>query len=80
MQLATLPLQSGDQLVTRLMPEGLKIVPLPLIGMILVVYVLLIGPTDWFVLGAIRRRKWTWFTFPFVTVALTLLTVWLAEW
>jgi hypothetical protein len=80
MQLASLPLQSGDQLVTRLMPEGLKIVPLPLIGIILVVYVLLIGPTDWFVLGAIRRRKWTWFTFPFVTVALTLMTVWLAEW
>ena len=80
MQLAVLPLQSGDQLVSRLMPEGLKIVPLPLIGLILVVYVLLIGPTDWFVLGAIRRRKWTWFTFPFVTVALTMLTVWLAEW
>ena len=30
--------------------------------------------------GAIKRRKWTWFTFPFVTVSLTLLTVWLAEW
>lgn len=80
MQLAALPLQSGDQLVSRLMPEGLKVVPLPLIGMILVLYVVLIGPADWLVLGAIRRRKWTWFTFPFVTVALTLLTVWLAEW
>ncbi|MBI3862650.1 MAG: hypothetical protein HY290_12235 [Planctomycetia bacterium] len=80
MQLATLPLQSGDQLVTRLMPEGLKVVPLPLIGLILVSYVLLIGPADWMVLGAIRRRKWTWFTFPAVTIALTLLTVWLAEW
>jgi hypothetical protein len=31
-------------------------------------------------LGAIKRRKWTWITFPFVTVALTLATVWLAEW
>jgi hypothetical protein len=80
MQLAALPLQSGDQLLTRLMPEGLRVVPMSLIGIILIVYVLLIGPGDWFVLGAIKRRKWTWFTFPFVTVALTFLTVWLAEW
>jgi len=80
MPLATLPLRSGDQLVARLMPEGLKIVPLSLIGLILFGYVVLIGPTDWIVLGAIRRRKWTWFTFPFVTVAITLFTVWLAEW
>ena len=79
-QLAPLPLRSGDQLVSRLMPEGLKVVPLPLIGMILVAYVVLIGPVDWTVLGLIRRRKWTWFTFPFVTVALTFLTIWLAEW
>ena len=44
-----------------------------LIGLILVVYVLLIQRTDRLVrAGAIRRRKWTWFTFPFVTVALTL--------
>ena len=79
-QLAPLPLQSGDQLLTRLMPEGLRVVPMSLIGVILIVYVLLIGPGDWFVLGAIKRRKWTWITFPFVTVALTLMTVWLAEW
>ncbi|MBS0264865.1 MAG: hypothetical protein JSS02_23215 [Planctomycetes bacterium] len=80
MPLATLPLRSGDQLVARLMPEGLKIVPLSLIGLILFGYVILIGPTDWLALGAIRRRKWTWFTFPFVTIAVTLFTVWLAEW
>jgi len=79
-QLASLPLQSGDQLLTRLMPEGLRVVPMSLIGVILIVYVLLIGPGDWFALGAIKRRKWTWITFPCVTVALTLVTVWLAEW
>lgn len=79
-QLAQLPLKSGDQLVSRLMPEGLRFVPMSLIGLILALYVVLIGPGDWFVLGAIRRRKWTWFTFPAVTVGLTLATVWLAEW
>src|SRR5579872_2134326 len=78
--LASLPLQSGDQLLTRLMPQGLRVVPMGLIGLILFVYVILIGPTDWFVLGAIKRRKWTWITFPAVTVTLTLMTVWLAEW
>src|SRR5262245_3569641 len=79
-QLAQLPLQTGDQLLSRLMPEGLRVVPMSLIAVILVVYVALIGPTDWFVLGAIRRRKWTWVFFPAVTVALTLATVQLAEW
>jgi hypothetical protein len=79
-QLAQLPLQTGDQLLSRLMPQGLRVVPMSLIGVILVVYVALIGPTDWFVLGALRRRKWTWVFFPAVTVALTLATVQLAEW
>lgn len=80
MQLAPLPLQSGDQLLARLMPKGLQVVPMSLIGLILIVYVLLIGPTDWLVLGAIKRRKWTWISFPVVTISLTLATVWLAEW
>jgi hypothetical protein len=79
-QLAQLPLQTGDQLLSRLMPQGLRVVPMSLIGVILVVYVALIGPADWFVLGALRRRKWTWVFFPAVTVALTLATVKLAEW
>ena len=35
----------GDQLLTRLMPEGLRVVPAP-IGVILIVYVLPIGPGD----------------------------------
>lgn len=80
MQLAQLPLQSGDQLLARLMPEGLRVIPMYLIGVILIVYVVMIGPIDWFLLGAIKRRKWTWISFPAVTIALTLGTVWLAEW
>ncbi len=79
-QLAQLPLQSGDQLLSRLMPKGLEVVPMSLIGLILIVYVVLIGPADWVVLGIIQRRKWTWILFPAVTIALTLGTVWLAEW
>lgn len=79
-QLAQLPLQSGDQLLSRLLPQGLQVVPMSLIGLILIVYVVMIGPADWFILGAIQRRKWTWILFPTVTVALTLGTVWLAEW
>lgn len=78
--LSQLPLQSGDELLSRLMPTGLRVVPMFLIGLILILYVVLIGPADWFVLGAIKRRKWTWVTFPAVTIALTLATVWLAEW
>lgn len=79
MALSPAPLQSGQQLLNRLMPEDVEVVPLGLIALILVVYVLLIGPADYFVLGWVRQRKLTWVVFPAVTVGATLLTVWLSH-
>jgi hypothetical protein len=73
-------ISQGNWLLDRLMPESVKVVPLGLIGLILAAYVLLIGPVDYFLLGAFKQRKLTWILFPLVTVGVTLFTVWLSQW
>lgn len=73
------PIQSVQGLLERLMPQDVEVVPLPYIGLILVLYLLTIGPLDYFVLGAFRARRFTWITFPLATVGFTLFTVWLSN-
>lgn len=80
MSLAPVPLQTGDQLLSRLMPRDLKVVPLKLIGLVLFLYILVIGPVDYFLLGAIRRRRWTWVLFPAVSIGFALGTIAVSNW
>ena len=80
MKLAPVALQTGDQLLSRLMPRDLRVVPLGLVGLLLLLYVLVIGPVDYFFLGAIRRRRLTWVLFPAVTIAFAVLTVLFSNW
>lgn len=72
MRLAPVPLQTGDQLLGRLLPHGLRIVPLGLIALCLLIYLAVIGPGDYLLLGAIKRRRYTWLLFPAVTVAFAI--------
>ncbi len=65
-------LSFGEQL---LLPEDVEMVPTWVIGLILSGYVLTIGPVDYFVLGWLRLRKYTWVVFPIVTVCFTFLTI-----
>jgi len=74
------PISQGNWLLERLMPPTVQVVPLGLIGLILSGYVLLIGPVDYFLLGAFKQRKLTWIMFPLVTVCVTMFTVWLSQW
>lgn len=60
---------------TALMPLGVEMVPASVIAMLLVAYVVTIGPVDYFVLGYFKARKYTWVVFPIVTAAFTALTV-----
>ena len=69
----------SDQLLDRLMPEGVRMVPLSLLTAILTAFVCLIGPGDYFGLGWLRLRKLTWLTFPIATLGVTALTVWLSN-
>lgn len=73
--LSPVPISGGAGLLIYLMPEGLKVVPIWMIGSVLMVYVLLIGPADYLILGRLGLRRWTWVTFPFVTIVFTAFSV-----
>ena len=66
-------------MMRRTMPEDVKIIPFGIVGGLLVLYVLAIGPGDYFLLGLFKLRKLTWIVFPIVTLAFTLFTVWLSH-
>jgi hypothetical protein len=68
-------ISGGGHLVNCLLPRNVRVVPLGLIATILIGYVVVIGPVDYFVLGFFNLRRWTWFTFPLVTLATTILCV-----
>ena len=73
-------LRATGQLINRLMPDSVSVVPTSLIGLVLFGYLLLIGPGDYYFLGLIRKRKWTWVTFPLMTLAVTFLCMAISEW
>ncbi|MGH7127823.1 MAG: hypothetical protein ACREIV_04605, partial [Planctomycetaceae bacterium] len=67
---------SGAWLLDRLLPESVAVVPLTTIAIILGLYVVVVGPVDYFVLGWLRLRKLTWIVFPIVTLAFAGYLVW----
>lgn len=69
-----------DELLDRLMPDDVQMVPTFILSLILFVFVVLIGPGDYYVLGWLRARSLTWLTFPVAAVAVTALTVWISNW
>ncbi|MCA9084726.1 MAG: hypothetical protein KDA81_11750 [Planctomycetaceae bacterium] len=64
---------------TALMPRGVKMVPTSIIALLLIAYVVAIGPFDYLVLGYFRARKYTWILFPVTTAIFTGVTLWVAH-
>jgi hypothetical protein len=65
--------------MNRLMPRTVRLIPFSaLIGM-LVLFVLMIGPVDYYVLGFLRRRRFTWLLFPATSVGFMIATVLMAN-
>lgn len=58
-----------------LLPSDIRMIPVPVIASILLAYVLTIGPVDYFVLGWLKMRKYTWVFFPVVTLIYTFITM-----
>ena len=73
------PLGSVGRFVSQLMPEDVRVVPMGLIALILFGYLLMIGPLDYFFLGYLKRRRYTWITFPLITLFVAFLCIWLSE-
>ena len=62
-----------------LLPSDVEMVPTWMIGLILMGYVMAIGPGDYFLLGWLKMRKYTWVLFPVITAVFTMLTVMVAN-
>jgi hypothetical protein len=73
------PLGTLDDLFQLLLPAGVSAIPLGVIGLILAAYVITIGPIDYFLLGALRLRRFTWVLFPLVTLGFAAFTLWLSQ-
>lgn len=64
-----------SQLTVGLLPRGVRLIPLWLLGLCLFGLLMAIGPVEWFVLGRLRARRFTWLTWPATTLATTGLLV-----
>lgn len=71
--------QLASELTEKLLPKTVRVIPLPVILAILIGFIVAVGPLDYFVLGKLRARKFTWVLFPLVSVGFTVLTMKLAE-
>ncbi len=72
-------LKQWNNLATLLMPDSTRGVPMLSVVAILVTFLLAIAPGDYFLLGYLKRRKYTWLLFPALSILFTLFTVQLAQ-
>ena len=68
-----------QQLANSIAPKNVRLLPYPVLLLLLAAFVFVIGPVDWLTLGRFRLRRLTWIVFPMVAVAFTALTVVLAN-
>jgi hypothetical protein len=61
----------GSAVVSAFKPKDLRLLPGWAVVTLLFGYVAVVGPLDYYLLGRFRMRRWTWVTFPAVTLALT---------
>jgi hypothetical protein len=62
-----------------LMPSDVRMVPTGVIAGLLLAFVVAVGPVDYWLLGLLRMRKYTWIVFPLVTLAFTVAMVGVAH-
>ena len=67
--------QRIDQFLQPLLPRSTRLIAPGTIALILGGFLLVVGPLDWFVLGALRRRRWTWVVFPLAAAGCALLVI-----
>ena len=66
------PALGGASLLQQTRPTGMQMFPLWLISLTLILYVAVIGPMDYLLLGSLKLRKLTWVFFPLVTIMFTV--------
>ena len=69
------PLRFGRVLLSTLLPPKVQGRPFFMVIAILTLFLSAIAPGDYFLLGLLKRRKYTWLLFPTVSLAFTYFTV-----
>ncbi len=64
-----------NEMIEALMPRDVQAVPVWLLSSMILVYIAAIGFGDYIILGKLKRRRWTWFTFPAMTLLVSLLSI-----
>lgn len=64
-----------ERILFQRLPNSSRMIPLSVVATLLGSFVLLIGPGEWMVLGWLRRRRWTWITFPVFATGFAWLAV-----
>src|SRR5690606_23173117 len=62
-----------------LLPESIQGLPLATVSGVLILFLLAIAPGDYYLLGKLGRRRWTWILFPSLSLLFTASTMWLAR-
>ncbi|MFM8581270.1 MAG: hypothetical protein ACKOFW_07185, partial [Planctomycetaceae bacterium] len=63
----------------RFLPADMRPLSLAIMACLMGAYVLLIGPLDYLLLGRWKARRWTWITFPAITLLITFSLVTLSN-
>ncbi len=71
--------QALESLTHSLLPKTVRVMPRNVVFGLLAAFVLLIGPIDWWLLGRLRARRFTWLLFPVVTAGVTVAMMKLAR-
>jgi hypothetical protein len=77
--LAPRPLPDEARLPALLMPDKIEGVPFRIVCGLLAGCLLAVAPGEYFLLGLLRRRRWTWVVFPCTAVGCTLFMIGLAQ-
>lgn len=73
------PLANNEKLFELLIPSRVEGIPMRTVVAILALFLLAAAPGDYFLLGFLRRRKYTWVLFTTISLGFTLVTVQLAQ-
>jgi hypothetical protein len=64
-----------NSMLSSFLPKTTRLISPWMVALLLLGFLVVIGPVDWFVLGLLRRRRWTWIFFPLAAVGCTGLMV-----
>lgn len=68
-----------SELTPVLLPTAVTGLPLTTVVILLALFLIVIAPGDYFLLGWLRRRRWTWILFPSASLLFTGYMMWIAR-